>query len=95
MALLGRYVENGAAIVSLAVACGQSMQQLPESIERCANGRALFSRFLGTGPLPPPEWWDSQFKGKITFPEWRLMREYWQSVCATELALAEASSVTA
>ena len=39
------------------------MQQLPSRLKD-AHGRVLFSRFLGTGPLPPPEWWDSKLKGR-------------------------------
>ena len=53
------------------------------------KGRPLWSARLGTGPLPPPEWWDGSLKGKITFPEWRLFREYWCSVTETQLSFAQ------
>jgi glycosyltransferase involved in cell wall biosynthesis len=88
MALLGRFVEvSGRDFLSRSHP-SQSMQQLPSRL-RNANGRALLSRFLGTGPLPPPEWWDASLKGKITFPEWRVMREYWRAVLETPLTLVD------
>jgi hypothetical protein len=49
----------------------------------------LFSSVLGTGPLPPPEWWDAKLKGRITFPEWCLMREYFAAVADTKLPPVE------
>jgi len=64
------------------------MQQLPSRLKD-ERGRALLSSVLGTGPLPPPEWWDSKLKGKITFPEWRLMREYFVAVADTKLGFVE------
>jgi glycosyltransferase involved in cell wall biosynthesis len=39
-------------------------------------GRSRMARWLGTGPLPPPEWWDASKKGAIVFPEWRLVADY-------------------
>jgi hypothetical protein len=64
------------------------MQQLPSRLKD-ARGRALLSRHLGTGPLPPPEWWDASLKGKITFPEWRLFREYWRAATATPVDFSD------
>jgi glycosyltransferase involved in cell wall biosynthesis len=34
------------------------------------------SKYIGCGPLPSAEWWDPRLKGKIVFPEWRVLREY-------------------
>ncbi|MBC8106872.1 MAG: hypothetical protein H7Z14_09810, partial [Anaerolineae bacterium] len=41
---------------------------------------SFLSGILGTGPLPSGEWWDASLKGKILFPEWRVMQEYYRSV---------------
>src|SRR5690606_27734575 len=38
------------------------------------------SQFIGCGPLPGAEWWDSKLKGKIVFPEFRVLCEYWRAV---------------
>ena len=82
MALLGRFVElPGRGFLSRSHP-SQSMQQLPSRLKD-ARGRALLSRFLGTGPLPPPEWWDASLRGRITFPEWRVFREYWRAASDT------------
>lgn len=38
------------------------------------------SKYVGCGPLPSAEWWDPTLKGKIVFPEWRVLREYIRAV---------------
>ena len=38
------------------------------------------SKYLGCGPLPSAEWWDPSLKGRIVFPEWRVLREYARAV---------------
>lgn len=43
------------------------------------------SRYIGCGPLPSAEWWDPTLKGKIVFPEWRVLREYTRAVQETAL----------
>jgi hypothetical protein len=88
MALLGRYVELEPRLFLSRSHPSQSMQQLPSRLKD-GRGRALFSSVLGTGPLPPPEWWDAKLKGRITFPEWRLMREYFAAVADTKLPPVE------
>jgi len=90
MALLGRYVELEPRLFLSRSHPSQSMQQLPARLKD-NRGRALFSSVLGTGPLPPPEWWDSKLKGRITFPEWRLMREYFAAIADTKLGVVEAA----
>jgi glycosyltransferase involved in cell wall biosynthesis len=42
------------------------------------------SKFLGCGPLPSAEWWDPSLKGRIVFPEWRVLREYIRAVQETD-----------
>src|SRR4029079_10118692 len=43
--------------------------------ERAAT-RSRLSKWVGVGPIPPPQFWDPSLSGKLTFPEWRLLREY-------------------
>lgn len=43
--------------------------------QRVRAGSRL-SRYLGCGPLPSAEWWDEKMRGKIVFPEWRVLGEY-------------------
>jgi glycosyltransferase involved in cell wall biosynthesis len=48
--------------------------------DRVRSGRTRLHRYIGTGPLPPTEWWDPDKKGKIDFPEWRIAKEYISSI---------------
>jgi hypothetical protein len=86
MALLGRFVELPERLFLSRHHASQSMQTLPSHVRR---GRSGLARFLGTGPLPPPEWWDSSRKGKVSFPEWNLLKEYWASIGRAHLPLWE------
>lgn len=49
------------------------------------HGSAL-SRWIGSGPLPPAEWWDPAMKERIVLPEWRVMIEYGRAIHETWLA---------
>jgi glycosyltransferase involved in cell wall biosynthesis len=51
--------------------------------------RAWLARYLGAGPLPPPEWWDASQAGRIVFPDWNLLRAYYASVRDAPLSAAE------
>lgn len=51
--------------------------------------RGSLARWIGAGPLPPPEWWDPSNKGKIMFPDWRLLSEYQASINEAPLDTAE------
>jgi glycosyltransferase involved in cell wall biosynthesis len=77
LALLGRFVEVPQRLFLSRCHAAQSMQTLPE---HARNGRSRLARYLGTGPLPPPEWWDRSRQGKVNFPEWNLLKQYWESV---------------
>lgn len=41
------------------------------------------SAIIGSGPLPPAEWWEPALKGRIVFPEWRVMAEYARAIHET------------
>jgi glycosyltransferase involved in cell wall biosynthesis len=55
---------------------GRSVRSVPTRLTR---GRSRLSKYIGVGPIPPTEWWDPTKKGKICFPEWRVLKEYWAS----------------
>jgi glycosyltransferase involved in cell wall biosynthesis len=44
---------------------------------------------IGCGPVPGYDWWDSTKKGRIVFPEWRWLYEYYKAVLGAELSLGE------
>lgn len=54
-----------------------------------ARVRSRLSRWVGVGPIPPPEFWDPSVRDKIVFPEWRILREYIRSPRFAELSAAE------
>jgi glycosyltransferase involved in cell wall biosynthesis len=54
-----------------------------------ARRRSRFSKWLGSGPVPPPEFWDPALTGKVTFPEWRILREYARSLGLAPLSARE------
>ncbi|CAN5683726.1 glycosyltransferase family 2 protein [soil metagenome] len=56
---------------------GRSVRLVPG--ER-AKTRSRLSRWIGVGPIPPAEFWDVSKAGKIVFPEWRILAEYWRSL---------------
>jgi hypothetical protein len=86
MALLGRFMELPDRLFLSRSHASQSMQTLPGSYK--PNQRRL-ARLLGPGPLPPPEWWDPSRRGKVNFPEWNLMKEYWQSIGRSPLTASQ------
>jgi hypothetical protein len=61
----------------------QSMQTLPS---RASGGRSWATRWLGPGPLPPPEWWNPALRHRVVFPDWNLVRQYWRSVSVAPLS---------
>jgi glycosyltransferase involved in cell wall biosynthesis len=86
MALLGRFVELPERLFLSRCHSSQSMQTMPSGKKR---GRGILTKVLGTGPLPPPEWWDASRKGKANFPEWNLFKEYWVSIGQAPLSNGE------
>jgi hypothetical protein len=64
----------------------RSVRTMPARLSR---GRSRLSKYIGVGPVPPTEWWDASKKGKIVFPEWRVLKEYWTSPAMAPLAAGE------
>jgi glycosyltransferase involved in cell wall biosynthesis len=54
-----------------------------------AAPRSRLSRWIGTGPIPPPQFWNPSLAGRIVFPEWRILGEYMRSVREAPLTPAE------
>lgn len=57
--------------------------------KRHVRAGSWLSRHIGCGPLPPAEWWDPAMKGRIAFPEWRVLREYLRAVQQTKLSFGQ------
>ena len=76
LAMYGRFVEVPEVLFRSRDHAGQSIKTLPAHLRR---RRSLLSRLIGHGQLPPAEWFDARFKGRVTFPEWRLAWEYLKS----------------
>lgn len=76
MALLGRFQKVPEPLFQSREHSSQSMAQKPTS----SRLEAIARRWLGVGPIPPPEWWDSRLKDRIVWPEWRIAAEYWRSI---------------
>jgi hypothetical protein len=72
MSLRGRFVEIPEFLFLSRAHSNQSMQ--------AKTDRGRLSRWIGAGPLPPAEWWDASKKGKMVFPEWNLLAEYWAAI---------------
>jgi len=86
LALLGRFVEVPQVLFLSRDHANQSIKTLPEHLRR---KRSLLSRVIGHGQLPPAEWFDPKYIGKITFPEWRLAWEYLTSVQYGDVGISE------
>lgn len=83
LALLGPFIEVPEMLFCSRDHPGQSIKTLPEHLRQ---KRSTISRLVGHGQLPPAEWFDSRFKGRVTFPEWRIAWEYLTSVRYGQLA---------
>lgn len=81
MSLRGRFYEVPEPLFLARSHSAQSIQQ--------KTTRAKYFAFLGTGPLPPAEWWDASKKGKAVYPEWKLLSEYWRSIGEVPISLAD------
>jgi glycosyltransferase involved in cell wall biosynthesis len=69
MILFGRFYEVPEFLFIAREHAGQSLA--------LKTRRSRFLNFLGSGPIPPAEWWNPELAGKATFPEWNLLKEYW------------------
>ncbi len=77
LSLLGRFCEIPEVLFFSREHENRSVREIPSRIK---NGRTRLHNYIGTGPVPPLEWWDPSKKGVIDFPEWRIAREYLAAV---------------
>jgi glycosyltransferase involved in cell wall biosynthesis len=82
LGLLGRYAEITERLFINTRHSGQSSQTVPTRVKR--KGFRLTQRY---GTLPSPEWWDPKLTKKITFPEWRQLKEYTASIHHASLSM--------
>lgn len=73
LSLLGRFHKIPESLFFNRNHTTRSVQTRPDTTLR---GRSRIAGWIGAGPLPPTEWFDPSTRGKIVFPEWRLLREY-------------------
>lgn len=86
LALLGRFHEIPEVLFLSRDHQTRSVRTMPDRIR---NARTRLHRWIGTGPLPPMEWWDPSRRNRINFPEWRVLGEYIESVRAAPLSAGE------
>ncbi len=84
LSLLGRFHEVDEPLFLARQHASQSM-----AFTDRADLRSRLARYLGAGPLPPPEWWDASQAGRVTFPDWNLLRQYLASVRDAPISSAE------
>lgn len=56
---------------------------------RTWRGHTMTGQRLGIGPIPPDEWFDPIWEGRITFPDWRILLEYWRALDPAPLSPAQ------
>ena len=84
MGLVGRFHETPEFLFISTRHSKQSSQVKPVRLK--APRFRLTNRH---GTLPSPEWWDPNKTSSITFPEWRMFREYFQSITRAELTTGQ------
>jgi glycosyltransferase involved in cell wall biosynthesis len=85
ISLLGRFYEIPAHLFISRHHGSQSIRTLPVRVKRPRRFR-LTNRYCG---LPPPEWWDPTKTGALTFPEFRMLREYFLSIYRAPLSAGQ------
>ncbi len=84
LALIGRFDEIPEYLFISTQHTGQSVASRPERVK--GKGFRLVNR---PGAMPPLEWWDTSKARKIHFPEWHVLREYFQSIRHSPLKLSQ------
>lgn len=86
LAMFGKFIEVPQVLFLSRDHPNQSIRTLPAHLRK---KRSILSRVIGHGQLPPAEWFDPRFIGKITFPEWRIAWEYLTSIRYGDVPLSE------
>jgi glycosyltransferase involved in cell wall biosynthesis len=77
LALLGRFRAVDRPLFLNREHEGRSVRLVPG---QGTGARTRMARWLGIGPVPPPEFWDPRMTGRINFPEWRILGAYIRSL---------------
>ena len=85
MSLLGRFYEVPDYLFISRHHSGQSIRTLPARVKQPRRFR-LTNRYC---VLPPPEWWDPAKSRALTFPEFRLLLEYFLSIYRSPLGAGQ------
>jgi glycosyltransferase involved in cell wall biosynthesis len=85
MSLLGRFYEIPEHLFISRHHSAQSIKTLPMRLKQSRRIR-LTNRYCA---LPPPEWWDPAKARALTFPEFRLLLEYFLSIYRASLTFGE------
>jgi glycosyltransferase involved in cell wall biosynthesis len=80
LALLGRFYEYPDYLFVSRRHDAQSTRTLPVRLKK--RRFRLTNRY---GTLPCPEWWDPNKAKTIEYPEWRQLREYWDTIARSPL----------
>ena len=86
LALLGRFRAVEERLFLNREHVDRSVRQVPGEQ---ARPRSRMSKWIGTGPVPPAEFWDPASQGGVVFPEWRILRAYARSLGMAPLSDAE------
>ena len=86
MALLGRFVRVDSFQFFNRDHNARSSKYLAR---KAVRPHSWLSGHFGVGTLPSAEWWDPSLKGKIVFPDWRVMSEYFLAVSEMPLSASE------
>lgn len=65
---------------------GRSEQQLDK---RSIRQGSMLARYVGCGPTPAYQWWDPSKSGRIVYPEWKWLYEYFRSIFILPLSLTD------
>jgi glycosyltransferase involved in cell wall biosynthesis len=85
MSLLGRFYEIPEHLFISRRHSGNSSKVIPVRLQQPRRFR-LTNRYRGT---PPPEWWDPAKTRAVTFPWFRLLREYFLSIYRAPLGVGQ------
>jgi glycosyltransferase involved in cell wall biosynthesis len=86
MALRGRFLRVPEYLFLNRNHPDRSVRSVPA---RSYKGSGVVVKRIGSGPIPPDEWWDAEKRGRIVWPEWNLAREYISAVTKAPLSRTE------
>jgi glycosyltransferase involved in cell wall biosynthesis len=82
LSLMGRFHRLPEPLLLNRTHAGRSMVFDPK---RTWRGHTRVGQWLGIGPIPPDEWFDPVWEGRITFPDWRILWQYWRALTPASL----------